>query len=641
VSAVEIEDGWELSGRGSNGDKEPGPAIGGATALVTARGLVPFAESRAVNWGWLPALALVDACALLIIAIADVAARSAEGGAEPLFWIGLLCLYLPTTIRLLSPALDRREGLGLVLVLGLSLYLVKVMHSPLSFTFVDEFSHWRTADDIVQSGRLFRENPLLPVSALYPGQEIVAAALAKLGGTSIFHAGIAVVGAARLLLVVSLYAIYELISRSPRTAGVATVIYMANPNYLFFGAGFDYESVGLPAAMLVILASLSRQEARRPARSGLAAVALLVLGLVVITHHLTSYALSAFLLAWLASARLLRNDNSQGPGFIAFAAPVASILWLVVHGGIVLIYLAPHLFGTADELVKLGAGQSGTGRQLFQSTSGYVAPLWERLTGIASAGLVLAGLPLGLLLIWRAYRHRAIALVLALVALTYPPSLILRLTGRGWEIGNRSSEFVFFGVAFVLALAVVALVRDRHSPFFASLAALCLTVVFAGGVIAGWTPAWRMPASESPGASPAPTDPEAIAAAQWARAFLGPNNHVAAGSMPMMLMGSYGQQDVETTLSGGINANWIILSPQVGPEQIDLMHRGKVQYIVIDRRLGSSDPRGTSYYPGVPSDRALAKFDNLEAVSRIFDSGNVQLYDVGKLTTTWDSAGVP
>lgn len=593
-----------------------------------------LARSHPETWGWLPALTLTGALGLLVIAIGDVAAENAQGWAEPLFWMGLLTLYLPVTLRLVSPAVGRREGLGLVLVLGLGLYLVKVMHSPVVFSFPDEFSHWRTADEIGQTGRLFGENPLLPVSPLYPGQEIITAALCSLSGMSIFQAGVLIVGAARILLVVSLYAIFNLISRSPRIAGIATAIYLANPNYLFFSAGFDYESVAVPAAALVVLALLYRQNATGTARTRLSVVALMILGLVITTHHLTSYALSGFLVAWLVSARLRRQGKQQGPGLIAVIAPIASLLWLDAVGSTVVSYVAPHVLATAGELWRLVAGESGAGRQIFQSTTGYVAPLWERLTGIAAVGLILAGLPLGIVLVWRRYRDRAVVLVLALVALAYPPSLMLRLTGRGWEIGNRSSEFVFFGIAFVLALTAAALVRGRQSRDWALPVAACITVVFIGGVIAGWTPAWRLPASHAQGAELSRDDPEAIAAAVWSRTALGPNRHVAAQAIPMMLMGSYGRQNIETSLSGGVDAGWTILAPRVDAEQIRQLRKGQVEYIVIDRRLGNSDPSGSALYPGVRSDEALAKFDRLQAVSRIFDSGNVQIFDVRRLRDT-------
>jgi hypothetical protein len=67
----------------------------------------------------------------------------------------------------------------LVLLAGVGLYMIKVMHSPIHFTFYDELLHYRTAANILETGFHFQENPLLPVSPLYPGLENVAVALAS------------------------------------------------------------------------------------------------------------------------------------------------------------------------------------------------------------------------------------------------------------------------------------------------------------------------------------------------------------------------------------------------------------------------------------------------------------------------------
>ncbi|MHB1131402.1 MAG: hypothetical protein ACYC4L_03340 [Chloroflexota bacterium] len=605
----------------------------GRLSTLWQRGQAAVAEQESDGWGWLPPLSLVSPGALLVLASADVAARQAEAWAELLFWLGLLGLYVPIALRLLLPAVSRREVGGLVVLLGLTLYLVKVLHSPLVFTFPDEFAHSRTANDIALQGRLFADNPIIPVSALYPGLEIIASALARLSGISLHSAGLLVIGVARLLHLLALYSVYERVGGSYRLAGIATVIYVANPNYLFFMSSFSYESLALPVATLLILALLHRQEMAGRARQAMTAAAVLLLGLVVATHHLTAYALSLLLLLWLLVAHRLPGGHGQrqGPGLFAAIAPVASLVWLLTVGSVVVDYLAPHFLSTLNELLGLILGQSGPGRQLFQSAGGSVAPLWERLAGISSAGLVVAGLPLGLFLLWRKHRRSALALVLALVALAYPPSLILRLTGFGWEIGNRASEFIFVGVALVLALTALALVGDKRSLARTAVAMLAVTVIFTGGVIAGWTPSWRLPAPQGKTAPLHYQDPEGIAAARWMRAYLGPERRVASQSIHMLLMGSYGEQWIMTTLSDGINPSWSILAPQLGPDQVEQLRRGQVEYVVIDRRQSSSDPRGSPYYPGIRTDFAFAKFDYLYGSDRIFDSGNVQIYDIRRL----------
>ncbi|MHB1131385.1 MAG: hypothetical protein ACYC4L_03255 [Chloroflexota bacterium] len=590
------------------------------------------AESELQRLGWLPIIAVATAFGLHVLAAADVAARGGQAWAGGLFWLGLLIVYLPVALRLLSPTVGRTEGLGLVTVLALATYLPRVMHSPQTFAFPDEFSHYRTADDILRTGQLFTDNPLLPVSALYPGLEVVTAALAQIGGLSAFHAGLLVVGMARLLMLVALFLVYEAVSHSARVAGIATALYVANPNYLFFTATFSYESLALPLALLAVLALLYRESTSGSTRRGVTAVALLVIGVVITTHHLTSYGLSVFLLGWLVIARLVPGGDRQSPRAVAIIAPVASLLWLVFVGSPVVGYIAPHVLNTLGELFGLLAGEAEAGRELFQSTEGYVAPLWEQLVGVASAGLILLSLPVGLILLWRRHRGRAAALMLALVAMAYPATLVLRLTGRGWEIGNRSSEFVFLGLAFVLALVVTATVRVNRPTPLTVVVALSVGLVFTGGVIAGWRPEWRVPAPNLQTYQADLVDAEARAAAEWANRNLGPGNRVATDPVHLMAMGSYGEQWVMTTLSGGIGASWVLNAPEFGSEQLRLLRKGEVAYVVIDRRRASDDPRANAYYPGVPLTQAYAKFDRSPLVSRVYDSGNVVIYDIRQLT---------
>jgi hypothetical protein len=59
---------------------------------------------------------------------------------------------VPAAVRLIAPEAERPERIGLVALLGMGLYLVKLLHSPMSFTLSDELQHWRTAGDIIESG---------------------------------------------------------------------------------------------------------------------------------------------------------------------------------------------------------------------------------------------------------------------------------------------------------------------------------------------------------------------------------------------------------------------------------------------------------------------------------------------------------
>jgi hypothetical protein len=134
----------------------------------------PWAETQAVayeaeSWGWLPVLSLVVASGLLVISSAYIYSRAGEDGSLVLFWFGVLLIVLPIAARLTSASASRRERIGLVSLLGIGLFLVKIIHSPVVFTFQDELIHLRSAQDILQQQRLFLPNPTLRVVAYFPG----------------------------------------------------------------------------------------------------------------------------------------------------------------------------------------------------------------------------------------------------------------------------------------------------------------------------------------------------------------------------------------------------------------------------------------------------------------------------------------
>ena len=210
-------------------------------------------DTRIAVWGWLPWLALTSALGMLSIAYALALSRDGGTGLRAFFYPGLLLIYLPTVVRLISPAASRAERIGLLCITGICCYLIKVMSSPLYFSFFNEFLHWRTVDDIVRSGHLFSVNALLPVSPYYPGLEIVTDALSALSGLDTFNSGLVVIGIARLLMILTLFALNEQMLKSARMASIATVLYMANPHFLLYDSQFGYKSLAIPIAVFILL----------------------------------------------------------------------------------------------------------------------------------------------------------------------------------------------------------------------------------------------------------------------------------------------------------------------------------------------------------------------------------------------------
>jgi hypothetical protein len=527
--------------------------------------------------------------------------------------------------------------------LGLGLYLVKVLHSPLTFTLYDELLHWRTANDIARTGHLFEWNHLLLISPLFPGLEIVTQALTSVGGLTIFAAGTLLLGVGRLVLVLALFLVYERISGSQRFAGIATLVYMANPSFVFFDAQFAYESLAIPLAVFVLLAIGRRARTYDGSQVALTIAILLALGAVVATHHLTTYALVAFLGIWtlLTFLRGQSTKHQPNPGGFALLAMVWSVTWLVYVASPTLTYLVTPLLNAAREF-SLWTRGTILARYLFSDLTGQQAPLWQQVIGYGAVVLILTALPFGLLQIWRHHRTNPLALALATGALAYPASLMLRLVPAGLEASNRVSAFVFVAVAFVVAAAITRILASGRLGWggpagYAAWAA----VVFAGGLIAGWPPWARLPGPYIVGADMRSVDDQSLAAVDWARIALGPGHRLVADRTNRTLMGSYGEQQGIIYGADGAPLWDLLFSPELGAPEQQLLRQGPVDYIVVDRRLSRGLPRvGVYVETGEPNTfrhttpmnaAVLAKFDDAPGVSRVFDSGDLQIYDVAAL----------
>jgi hypothetical protein len=587
-------------------------------------------------WGRLPELMLISALGLLLMALAYSSSRVGYGG-DVLFWAGLVVILLPVTVRLLAAGPSRAERLGLLLWAGLALYLAKIMHSPFAFTFADELIHAGHANAILDAGRLFPDVPMLPVIGYYPGLETATTAVANVTGISVFHAGLFVLALTRMILVMSLFLVYEQISQSVRLAGIATLLYMANANFMFWSAQFSYESLSLPLAALAVLSVLKRDAASAPrTRWSWTIASLMLVTTVVVTHHMTSYALIVFLWAITIVSWLQRKPTQAW--HIALYATAAVVIWLMTIASSTVGYLTPVISGALNSTFRLIAGEE-TGRELFRSASGYLAPLWERVVGIGSVLVVVLALPLGAWYIWRQRHEHPIYLVLLGAALAYCGSLLLRLTPAAWEMGNRASEFLYVGVAFVAATTIVILWNLRRLHWlYQAIFAVSALLLFMGGIIAGWPPAVRLPPPYFVSVNGVVIEPPGVAAAQWAYAHLGPGNRIAADESNARLMFTYGGQYPLTGQKGGIKA--LIFAKQLDWSTAEIVQATEIRYVVLDMRLTSWNTMLGLYFtrPGtiLTADDLMEpatqiKFDQDQKVSRLFDSGTLAIYDVGEL----------
>jgi len=152
--------------------------------------LLPAQEPRSarVGYGWFASIVLCSAAGLCVLAVADEASRrqNTSGPTYMLFWLGVLLIFVPIAFCVLARDVSTRERLTLIVFLGLALYLVKVVGSPYTFTFVDEYVHVRNTQAIISMRHLFTWNPLLATAAYYPGLGALTGGVVELTGLSMF-----------------------------------------------------------------------------------------------------------------------------------------------------------------------------------------------------------------------------------------------------------------------------------------------------------------------------------------------------------------------------------------------------------------------------------------------------------------------
>lgn len=528
--------------------------------------------------GWLPALSLVSAVGLFLVSSSYAGAQFNEAWAEAMFWIGLLFFFVPITFRLMSVQPSRHERLWLIILLGFCFYCVKLFHSPLFFTYHDEIVTWRGVEDILVTNRLFQENALHPIGPFFPGLESVTAAIASLGDLDIFIAGSIVIGIACIVQILALYFFYEKCCQSWRISSIAVLLYMTNPHYMFFTAQFAYELLALPMATMVLYLIL-RWDHNSESRPIIFNVAV-ILGIcsVVITHHITSYALLGFLILWWSVEQIKNRCREDQPriGTTMILAFVLTLAWLVYIAIITIDYLAPYLEGGVRELLQIISGEA-TGRQLFSPFSGSPPSLWERTIGYATSGFLVFAIPFVLFHIWKKYQNSNAAIALSIGTLAYPVSLVLRLTQSGFFISVRSSEFVFVALAFVLAVYVVDILLTNRPNWKRGLViTTLLMIIFVGGVILGRPPWMRMPGPYLVVADTRSIELQGMEAAEWAKSVLGPNNRVSTDRINGMLMGAYGGQRLVTGITDEIPFGTVFFSENVGENERLILKSGRI-----------------------------------------------------------------
>lgn len=600
-------------------------------------------ESPRVGWGALPWVGVIASLGVLSISVACSLSLNGSVGATTFYWIGLTLLYMPVAVRFIINDVSRQESVGMLIILSIGTFLVSYFNGPLVFKGFDEFLHWRTAYDILENHRLFTTNSLLPVSPHYPGLESVTTALVNMTGLSITDAGFLAIAASRLVMMLGLFLLYEKLTQSVRVAGIATLVYMGSSTFAYFDSQYGYETLALPLMIVCLYTILRRSDASGTARWVWNIVSLLVMFAIVVTHHVTSYMLVIFLLVWTGADLVIRWLGKKSATPLGMVAWLVILLWLWVAFAApdTISYLTPIVNGALNSFYGILTGTSAT-RQLFQNAAGQGAIVVERVLGILSVLILAFSWPFGLWQWFLRHKYNALAATFALIALAYPALPIMRLSGGSWDMAHRSSGFVFIAMGFIVALAMVEFpIPAKLHRLRDWLAIVGLTIVFLGGVVSGASPNSRMPQPYRPAAGQRSVDDEGLMAAEWARSRLGPDNRFVGDRTDVVVIGAYGIQRMITDLYDGVSVSGIMLRYKLAPTDIAVIRLKHVRYVIIDRRISQVlstegyyveewEQYIVSYVPP-PSIPTLEKFDYVADVSRIFDSGNIVIYDIKAL----------
>ena len=592
-------------------------------------------QRRGGRWGFAPYFMLLAGAAGVLVAVADALNRSGRGGGVALFWLVVLGLMACAAFRLSLLMPPRLERIGIVLIMGEFLYLVKLLKDPFTFMYSDELVHAFNAQRVLETGSVLHANPILPVTGHYVGLPAITDAVSSLTGLKVFGAGLLVIGVARLVMMLGLFMLFEDVAQSARVAGLAALFYTAHPNFVFFTGQYAYESLAFPLAVVAIAAVNRWMLPDDPRiRRAWAIAALIAITGVVMTHHMTTYALVGFFLAASVAHRLLaRQSRYWNPWPFAGFTVVAAVIWLVFVASDTAGYLSV-IFGKAfQETIRTVAFESAP-RQLFKADAGGGSPWGERVVGLASVALIAGVMPIALLEVWRRHRRNTVAVVLAIGASAYVGVLFLRFVPRAWEIANRSSEFLFVGVALMLAFASVRAVSLLPRGLGRAAVAGAAALLLAGGIIAGWPTDLRLSLPYRVDAAGRVLEPQGTTAARWSTSNLGTGRNFLADPSNARLLLWQG----EIAYAGGNpNLNDILRQPLLASWMVDQLREKQVRFLVMDRRRISQNQTFGNYFfspraarLGLYSAAAYAKFDRQPGISKVYDSGNVSIYDLSE-----------
>jgi hypothetical protein len=247
-------------------------------------------------------------------------------------------------------------------------------------------------------------------------------------------------------------------------------------------------------------------------------------------------------------------------------------------------------------------------------------------------------LPVGLFQVWLRYRNNAAIFTLGSAALLFPVLELAHIASIG-VITDRASAYLFPAIAFILALGITQFWLS-HMPGWKRFSVItgAVVIVFLGTCVTQAQLWDRLPGPFQVAADHRSIDPQGVSAAEWTRSHLGPGNRVVGDLTDAFLMGTYGYQYDVMSSYEKLEVAPVFTSLTLGPQEQRILQVTQTQYLVVDLRISTALPMLRAYfdegeanaghYTSPIDPAALAKFDGMQNVDRIFDSGDIVIYNV-------------
>lgn len=582
----------------------------------------------------IPDALLVAATSVLLVAIAYVRAREQLGVATPLFWIGQILLFGFTAFRVLSPSTPTRDREFLVILYAGAQSVIRWAYSPHMFTFTDELQHYRSLVNVLTTNQLFQSNYSLPISPRYPGMENVTAELTQVSAAGPFVSGVVIAGVSHILLAGSILLFLREVTRSSRIACIGVLLYLLNPHAQYFDTSFHYETVALPFVVLTLFFAV-RFAARQDSRFESFAGVLVSAAIVVMTHHVSAFAVLGLLAAISLAVSAFRGTRHLALPIVLCTAAVALIVaaWIYFVAPVTIDYLGSPGAQVLEGLARIGQVDGKV------DLPGPPTPIFDRIFGPAGVLLTLI-----LLVFAVRFAHRRPPLqrrVIWLAFWSYCLVIAIRLVvSNGAELSARMLTFT----ALFTAMATATVLGQLSSPTTGGhhrpprshprlLLATALTVMLFLGSIPTNLPEWwqRLPGQFLVGGFASGIDSVGISRAEWAATYLTPGSRYFGDVTSLTLLSTLAQLDPIR------DPDSLYYTDRLTRENYEHINAQSATYLDVDLRMAQQVPMTGKYFADdihegtdrEPMDIAgLAKFDNVPGVSRIYDSGFGRFYDL-------------